>query len=122
MKRRHMHILISFSLAGQLNSLAAVFEQVPYMFTSQFGDGLAGRKNLDGGGRGVGRGGRGGGWGRGEGGGLDSNRIYNSWIILRVDHFNNRVNLSLDGIGGTASESKYSSRLVHPIDVFLIKY
>ena len=114
MKRRHMHILISFSLAGQLNSLAAVFEQVPYMFTSQFGDGLAGRKNLDGGGRGVGRGGR--------GGVLDSNRIYNSWIILRVDHFNNRVNLSLDGIGGTASESKYSSRLVHPIDVFLIKY
>ena len=57
-----MHILISFSLAGQLNSLAAVFEQVPYMFTSQFGDGLAGRKNLDGGGRGVGRGGRGGGF------------------------------------------------------------
>ena len=48
-----MHILISFSLAGQLNSLAAVFEQVPFMFTSQFGDGLAGRKNLDGGGRGV---------------------------------------------------------------------
>ena len=50
-----MHILISFSLAGQLNSLAAVFEQVPYMFSSQFGDGLAGRKYLDGGGRGMGR-------------------------------------------------------------------
>ena len=64
----------------------------------------------------------GGGGGKGGGGGLDSNRIYNSWIILRVDHFNNRVNLSLDGIGGTASESKCSSRLVHPIDVFLINY
>ena len=46
MKRRHMHILISFSLAGQLNSLAAVFEQVLYMFTSQFGDGLAGRGQI----------------------------------------------------------------------------
>ena len=77
----------------QLNSLAAVFKRVPYMFSSQFGDGLAGEKKyLDGGGRGMGRGG---GWGGGGMGGR------------------NRVGLD---------ESKCSSRLVHPIDVFLIKF
>ena len=48
------------SLAGQLNSLTAVFEQVPYMVLSQFGDGLAGKKDFRWGGGVVG-------WGGGRG-------------------------------------------------------
>ena len=48
MKRRHIKDFYFklCSLAGQLNSLTAVFEQVPYMVLSQFGDGLAGEKNV----------------------------------------------------------------------------
>ena len=62
MKRRHIKDFYFklCSLAGQLNSLTAVFEQVPYMVLSQFGDGLAGEKMF--------RWGVGGGMGRGAGG------------------------------------------------------
>ena len=62
MKRRHIKDFYFklCSLAGQLNSLTAVFEQVPYMVLSQFGDGLAGEKMFRWGGRGGdGEGGRG---------------------------------------------------------------
>ena len=54
MKRRHIKDFYFklCSLAGQLNSLTAVFEQVPYMVLSQFGDGLAGEKMFRWGGRG----------------------------------------------------------------------
>ena len=62
MKRRHIKDFYFklCSLAGQLNSLTAVFEQVPYMVLSQLVTGWPGKKCLDGG--------VGGGMGRGAGG------------------------------------------------------
>ena len=46
MKRRHIKDFYFklCSLAGQLNSLTAVFEQVPCVNLRQFDDGLAGKK------------------------------------------------------------------------------
>ena len=86
MKRRHIKDFYFklCSLAGQLNSLTAVFEQVPYMVLSQFGDGLAGEKMFR-------WGGRGGGMGRGAGGQggrgwvrWDSDRTCKDWRIHSI--------------------------------------
>ena len=85
MKRRHIKDFYFklCSLAGQLNSLTAVFEQVPYMVLSQFGDGLAGEKMFRWGGRGGmgrGAGGQGGrGWVR-----WDSDRTCKDWRIHSI--------------------------------------